>query len=390
MAIKYDTKDIEVETIRSLETGGIRLGGYDVTYTDINFLDPVWTEEDPGTDIVVTAPKVAWTALPRNLDSYVYYDFTAAYFDGDFRHEFEIEITAQELDCMVVVWGLANTVDDFNGIDTGNGSFLALRAQGTNAGQGRLRIYECDSGSLTEDGYDTLLTDTVYYCTVVRDESIGTHGTLYCYIYSDSARTILVDKLQLALNTSKKDFRYLYSVSSWNTGGAQVMSGYTQNLRLSTDPFGIEKGIYVYDDGAIDMEMQSGCRVWGGNSVNHNTWTTLQLVNEFWDHQNEFNITTYRFTAKKGGKYIFSARTRFNTSAGAYLYRIRVQKNGAAVGHGQVTQEENNDRATPEHNDEVALDANDYIDVEVYQNTTIARGAANAHDDTWLSIHKVT
>src|SRR4030042_4074509 len=54
-----------------------------------------WIETDPGADISFPARyKVQWSSLnTRNTDSYVYHDYGAGYFSGDFTHKFILNVS---------------------------------------------------------------------------------------------------------------------------------------------------------------------------------------------------------------------------------------------------------------------------------------------------------
>jgi len=353
-----------------IDNNEIRMGYRDPTFTDIDFLDPAWTEEDPNTRITVTGTKVSWAGLTQNEDAYVYYDYGADYFDGDFRHEFELLHVTGDGDGLIITWGMANLVDDFNGIRDGSGDYLSVYMVDKGA-TSELRIMEVDGGADHYSGANTVITsDIVYYCTIVRDESVGTHGTLYLYIYSDSARTILVGKQECALHSSKKDFRYLYSVVTYNTTGGIDNSGFLQNLTISTDPFGIEKGIYVYDDGTVDMAMQSGfsATLSAAQDVASGDWYIVQFDTEEDDIQNELNTATYRATIKKSGIFqvSFCLRSAEVLADGNSFYGA-IYKNGTLYFsiygpvHGTTT-------PTRAGSIRMPLVANDIIDIRTLHN----------------------
>ena len=189
-----------------------------------------YIEVDPNSRIAKTPARVTGVGILRNEDAYVYKDKTVAYFSGDFVHCLTVKMTAGTEDGRVYVWGLTNSINDMKGIDVGGGSYLGMFFY---KGSTTCHMYleECSSGSLFQDSY-TITLNTTYYLKIVRDESVGTYGTLYCYVYSDSSRTTLVDTLQLTLNHSKKDFRYIFAMNTWNNGTTETCSGYCENLDL--------------------------------------------------------------------------------------------------------------------------------------------------------------
>ena len=190
-----------------------------------------YSEVDPNSRISKTATRVTWASLDRNETAYTYKDKTTDYFDGDFTHLLTVNATACADGAIIAFWALTNDLNDLRTIDNANGSWLSITMFGTGGGVW-ITLDECDSGSVFEDSY-VASKNTPYYLKVVRDESVGTYGTLYCYIYSDPARTTLVDTLTLTLHTSKKDFRYIHAVNTFNASTTPFLgSGYTENLNL--------------------------------------------------------------------------------------------------------------------------------------------------------------
>lgn len=383
-------RQIQAETIRSRDTGGLRLGGYDVTYTDIDFTDPAWTEEDPNTRITPTATKVAWAGLARNEDAWFLYDFGANYFDGDFRHELECELTAADDTGVAYCWALTNLVDEMKGIIDGSGDFLAVWLYRSGADY-EIRLRECDGGAVYT--HTIIITvGTTYYLTVIRDESVGTHGTLYCYIYTDSGRTILHGKLELALHTSKKDFRYLYTCNTYNSGDAATQTGYTQNLKISTDPFGIEKGIYVHDSGIVDTEMQSGCRVrLSGNQTigSGGSPTIIEFDTEDWDIQNEFNTATYKFTVTKAGKYICNLNAQIDDLDDVDLGIVYISVNGTIVRRSRLYASGGGQDTALLLTVIVDLVATDFVEFSVYHNQGANQVLVSDSAKTYAEIQKI-
>lgn len=192
-----------------------------------------YTEVDPNSRIAKTSTKVTWTLLQRDEDAYVYKDKGADYFDGDFTHLLAIRLTAGDTSGFVKCWCLANLVDDAKGIEDVSGDYLAIYIKKSFANT--MAVEECDGGSLTAlstgSTYELEL-NTTYYLKVIRDESVGTYGTIYLYIYSDSARTTLLATQSITLNTSKKDFRYIYACQSYNAASSEAQSAYTENLNI--------------------------------------------------------------------------------------------------------------------------------------------------------------
>jgi hypothetical protein len=192
-----------------------------------------YTETDPGNDFTVTSSRITVSTLAENRDSFVYDDKGVDHFDGDYEHLETVYITSQDTSNNVEVYCLANVIDDFKSIrDVLNEDAIAVELFRTTGGDYQITLKEVDSGTQYADGYVGLNTATLYYLTIERDESVGTYGTIYLYLYDDSDRTSLVDTMSITLHTSKKDYRYVYGIQSFNSGNVQTFSGYTENLDL--------------------------------------------------------------------------------------------------------------------------------------------------------------
>lgn len=197
-----------------------------------NFL--TYIELDPNSKIEVTSSKITFTNLYRGTDAYVYYDKGVDYFDGDFIHYLTVCLTGSEGETQSYVWGIANGVDDFHALGVAGGSWFAVYLYKGPTSQ-VIALQECDSGDVDVDQYAGIVVGTPYYLKIVRDESVGDHGRIYCYIYSDSARTNLVATLSSLIGTSKKDFRYIYAINAYGAASTPNLSGYVENLSMIAD-----------------------------------------------------------------------------------------------------------------------------------------------------------
>jgi hypothetical protein len=192
-----------------------------------------YTEVDPNTRISAPATyRVTWAGLTENEDAYVYKDKGAAFFSGDFTHYVTIHISSVDDGVRGAMWALTNSLDDLTGIDAANGSYLALRLEYDSPTMG-LKITEVDSGTYRESAAITISEDTNYYLKIVRNESVGTYGTIYLYVYTDDQRTALQSAAKsLALNSSKKDFQYVHAVITYDNNDNDAYSGYVENMEL--------------------------------------------------------------------------------------------------------------------------------------------------------------
>lgn len=198
-----------------------------------------YTKVDPAGngDITVTSTRATATVLNRNEDAYLYRDKGVNHFDGDFEHLITGKATLMDVSCLVSIWGLYNVLDDHKGVEDASEDGLTVFFHNASAST-RLYLKEIDAGTFYEV-FSVINLDTDYYLRIVRDESIGTHGTVFCFIYTDAARTVLLDTSSIALHTSKKDFRYVYGMQSFNSSTTEEFSGYSENLDLQEVGVGV-------------------------------------------------------------------------------------------------------------------------------------------------------
>lgn len=190
-----------------------------------------YTEVDPNSRLAKTATRVIWTDLTGDEDAFVYVDKGANYFADDFTHLITANNTALGHDVGVYCWVLTNVVDSVTNIYIANGDCLAVRLYGY-SGAYSITLTEIVGGAIVTDAYSISL-NTAYYLKIVRDESFGANGKLYCYIYSDTARTTPLATLSITL-AAKRDFRYIHAANTGDSNRPASSSGYSENLELFT------------------------------------------------------------------------------------------------------------------------------------------------------------
>jgi len=191
-------------------------------------------QADPNNDLTITSSRVTFDTEARNIDAYFYRDMGAAHFDENFEHLLTVQVNGGSYG-EVAFWMLSNTINDFKSILDGGEE--ALVCVGFN--NSYIYLMELRNTGQFQDGYN-YGQSTPAYITIERDESVGTYGTVYIYIYDDSDRTNLVDTLTVTLH-EKVNFRYLFSNCSYNSGTTQVLSGFCENLDLQEVGEEVEK-----------------------------------------------------------------------------------------------------------------------------------------------------
>ncbi|MCK5600854.1 hypothetical protein KAR91_03235 [Candidatus Pacearchaeota archaeon] len=194
-----------------------------------------YIEVDTPNRLTVAADSITITDLDRDEHAYVYSDKGLDFFNGDFEHLLDVyTASSTTVGALCYNWALGTEIGDFN--DIKNSGFLGLVRFKSATTVVRLQLYEIVTGGASYNVNFNGSLNTTYYLKFVRDESIGTFGTLYCYIYSDSDRTVLVETLSLALH-EKKDFRYIYPViSESGAASGEEYDGTVSNLELIAAP----------------------------------------------------------------------------------------------------------------------------------------------------------
>lgn len=203
-----------------------------VTYEDFT----TWTEVDASSKVTITSDSVNWTDEGRAITAYVYKDKGINYFSGSF----DILLTARcktstAGDDGVTYWSVSNGIGTWRSIYVVGADDIIGLTEEHPSSPNEIRWYlrEQANGSDYSSGtYFVPTTDTPYFLRIVRDETVGTYGTIYCYIYSDYNRTSLVQTLSLALH-KKADFRYIYAHMSYGNTGSYYFTGSTSDMAIT-------------------------------------------------------------------------------------------------------------------------------------------------------------
>lgn len=124
-----------------------------------------------------------------------------------------------------------------------------------------------------------------------------------------------------------------------------------------------------------------------GQTIPSGTWTKVNFSTESYDVNNEFDTSTYKFTAAEGGYYSITAQVTFSEP----IERVgtMVKKNGSEIisiyshnyGSGGGL------RGIVATKD-VKLVSGDYIEVFVVQNSGVAQTCQNSAARTFFTIHR--
>lgn len=194
---------------------------------------------DPNNRYTVATSSVTVTDLGINESAYIYWDEGVDNFNGDYEFLLDVRTTGgSSTGSYGYGWAIANEIGDMNAIQqtTPQGSH-GLYGKEHISGTQDIVIIEGTVGGSTYTDFFRGVGNAQYYVKIIRDEAIGANGTLYCYVYSDAARTVLVDTLSLALH-EKIDFQYLYGANSDNIGGSETYDAIFANLEFLEEEVG--------------------------------------------------------------------------------------------------------------------------------------------------------
>lgn len=189
-----------------------------------------FTESDALGRLSQTAARSTFAAVDRTDDvTYLGKDYGVLEFD-DFTHEFDFRITgigvsaaAQE---RIAVITYCKDLNDWKGNLDALKDQLSFIIKSNNVGnQFTLVWVETEGGNEHKNSPGQVYTvGTTYYAKIKK---IGTSATIY--IYSDVARTALVDSSVLVLQ-SDYAFRYLLVPQSLDEDTSHTCAGYVENL----------------------------------------------------------------------------------------------------------------------------------------------------------------
>lgn len=119
------------------------------------------------------------------------------------------------------------------------------------------------------------------------------------------------------------------------------------------------------------------------------TETKVNLEAEVWDRQNEFDVTTHKYTATEAGDYLCIGQAQWPSPTNGKRYSTHIYKNGASVAvtsfHSGSGETLNSLTVTT-----IALAAGDFLELWVWHNAGVNKDIRGAHEArTLLVVYKV-
>ncbi len=167
------------------------------------------------------AETITVTDLDKDEEAWCYVDKGAGQISGDFEARVQFNCTDDNgMSDACSPFAVTNSIGTLCDIDTASGDYIGVYwlQHGLHSGNGAFFLEEVNAGAINNDYTEDLPTNIEYYLKIIRDESVGTYGTIYCYVYTGGFDGTLVDKLTVTL-TEKQDFRYLFWMNSYESGG---------------------------------------------------------------------------------------------------------------------------------------------------------------------------
>jgi hypothetical protein len=194
-----------------------------------------YSEVDAAGLIQRSGARATWTAMRRDAVAYAYYDFGGPVWK-DFEFDFicvttNVEAGDSSSRPLMASIGLSNHLDTVSGL-------------GDLAGEAAMIVYLYENAQIDdfqkfyiwqhEDGGGSLSDAGAYRAIGTFYMTFGRKGTdCYLRIYSDAARTVLLDDLSI-VGSAAYNYRYIMIAISWDSGTdpADHSSGYVENLNI--------------------------------------------------------------------------------------------------------------------------------------------------------------
>jgi len=239
-----------------------------------------YTEVDSAADLTVIERVVTWNTMQRDAISWVVYDFGADYF-GNFTCDFTLDFSDIEAGDIsnrhiMGLCSFSNTVGTFADNIGGDMLIILPRQIGSTDNWYQYNIYQFTGGVLDFSIADTTNYDmTRHYCTLERS---GTTITLR--IYTDEARTVLIDTLTDTGNNQK--YRYFHVMTSYDSveDGTDHSSGLVSDVSFEKVVGGYETEGYFLTEDYLNYTTGQGLALLTNASIPVGTSIKVQFSND--------------------------------------------------------------------------------------------------------------
>jgi hypothetical protein len=189
-----------------------------------------YIESESENKLSETASKITVTDIRRYSNSHLYKDFGADYFN-----KIDVDLTVYAHDGSAggaFGWGFSNEETYFDN-DSGGWSGNWIAGYIYRGGSGTGRIYVGRQGPVW-DYYLMPSFSVVQYLTIQRAQG---SDDVYTYIYSDEARTSLLDTITVSGVGTSSRYQYFFACTSIQVdSNTEALYGYIENIDLKTIP----------------------------------------------------------------------------------------------------------------------------------------------------------
>lgn len=200
-----------------------------------------WTEVDAGSDITVSGNNTSWIGARHEHIGYVYKDLGSNQTES-LRATFMFSMDTGTDDAgLIAHFGVSSGIGGMTELeDAGEtGFWFSTRkvANPTPYQRGSVKEYADGSSSMSVETGISL--DGEYYATVLFDRNVSDNGTVYYWIYTDSARTDLQGSGSVVMS-KELEYRYIYAMATNNNpvygAGNYDHDGQTEGMEISYLP----------------------------------------------------------------------------------------------------------------------------------------------------------
>jgi len=177
---------------------------------------------------------------------------------------------------------------------------------------------------------------------------------------------------------------------------ATAQDAITKRHSQNTDTALATNKVTVTAAGIVSIPQQSSIKVKGttGQTIPSNSATIVQYNTVEWDTHNEWNTSTYRFTATTGGKYLAVASVESTTVdwSASDVVSLYLYKNGTLhtnMDHRRIDATVTTNK-TGQGCAVFTLSPNDYADIRVVIIRTASTTLTTSQTYNHLSIHKIS
>lgn len=228
-----------------------------------------YTEQDTGGVLAETSSRATFTGLSRNTVTYLYKDFGADHFTGSSLAEFEAKFDSSAVGSTSSAQmlfssdgtALSSTNGDSQTLDNTAG-FMMLAATSGAATWNAYAVGRVGGAAITSvNAVTTMDNTTVYGVRTGHLTSLGRYGGTLTQIFSSNTMATWVAGAALIRTTAAFSGQYFMPVVSTNTASTSTITGYFDNITLSSPAAGADMSAYTLTGNSAKLTGYADCAV---------------------------------------------------------------------------------------------------------------------------------